>query len=241
MNISNANAIADFDKGDRKQVNVSSLKCNNINVNVNGLELDVFPPFLKDDVMEADAAEPNSADNWYSGTEGNDKSDFRNFKYVCINNNNNIVIATEEPEPPIITLYVTNQGDNTVEIYDISSNPTAPVNQGQFNAGNLVFPTGIAIQGTTLYVVNFFTDDNVEIYDISIPTVPVHQGQFGTGDLNNPFGIAIQGTTLYVTNQGDNTVEIYDISIPTVPVNQGQFGTGDLNVPTGIAIQVTTQ
>ena len=39
LNISNANVIADFDDVDRKQVNVSSLKCNNININVNGLEL----------------------------------------------------------------------------------------------------------------------------------------------------------------------------------------------------------
>ena len=46
LNISNANVIADFDDVDRKQVNVSSLKCNNININVNGLELYVLPPFL---------------------------------------------------------------------------------------------------------------------------------------------------------------------------------------------------
>jgi len=31
---------------DRKDISISSLKYNNINVNVNGLELDVFPPFL---------------------------------------------------------------------------------------------------------------------------------------------------------------------------------------------------
>ena len=47
FNILNANAIADFDnKGDRKQqVSVNSLKCNNINVNVNGLELCFAPLF----------------------------------------------------------------------------------------------------------------------------------------------------------------------------------------------------
>ena len=31
---------------DRKDVSVSSLKCNNINVNVNGLELDILSPSL---------------------------------------------------------------------------------------------------------------------------------------------------------------------------------------------------
>jgi len=47
MNISNANAIAGYDNSDKKkQVSLNSLKCNNINVNVNGLELSLLPPFL---------------------------------------------------------------------------------------------------------------------------------------------------------------------------------------------------
>jgi hypothetical protein len=33
-------------KSHGKDVSVKSIKCNNINVNVNGLELDVLPPFL---------------------------------------------------------------------------------------------------------------------------------------------------------------------------------------------------
>ena len=57
MNISNANAMADFDNLDVKQVSVSSLKCNNINVNANGLELDVLPPFLTDSGLGVKAVE----------------------------------------------------------------------------------------------------------------------------------------------------------------------------------------
>jgi hypothetical protein len=33
-------------KSNRKDVNAKSIKCNNINVNVNGLELDIFYNFL---------------------------------------------------------------------------------------------------------------------------------------------------------------------------------------------------
>jgi hypothetical protein len=33
-------------KSNRKDVNAKSIKCNNINVNVNGLELDIFYHFL---------------------------------------------------------------------------------------------------------------------------------------------------------------------------------------------------
>ena len=43
------------------------------------------------------------------------------------------------------TLYVTNLGDNTVEIFDIN-NPTAPVRVGEFGAGDLIDPWGIAIR-----------------------------------------------------------------------------------------------
>jgi hypothetical protein len=60
LKIQNANGIADFDKRDRKQhVSVSSLKCNNIKVNVNGLELSVFPSFLGS-VAAAEAVEPHT-------------------------------------------------------------------------------------------------------------------------------------------------------------------------------------
>ena len=58
INIPNANAIAYLDnKEDKKSVSVSTLKCNNINVDVNGLELEVFPPFLGGDEVAATAAE----------------------------------------------------------------------------------------------------------------------------------------------------------------------------------------
>ena len=99
MNISNTNAIADFDKDDKK--GVSSLKCNNINVNVNGLELDVLPPFLGGDSGLADtAAEDNSGANSFAA--GNDDgSQISDFRFICINNNNNTVIeGEEEPIPP---------------------------------------------------------------------------------------------------------------------------------------------
>lgn len=44
-------------KEDKNNVSVSSLKCNNIHVNVNGLELDAFPPFLADNGLTAEAVE----------------------------------------------------------------------------------------------------------------------------------------------------------------------------------------
>ena len=84
-----------------KKISVSSLKCNNINVNVNGLTLDVFPPSLAGgEVLASAAEEANTGASSYPGNGGSDGgAEFKNFKFVCINNNNNTVV--QEPIPPV--------------------------------------------------------------------------------------------------------------------------------------------
>lgn len=87
-------------------------------------------------------------------------------------------------------LYVANDGDSTVEIYNISI-PSSPVRLGQFGGvGELNNPLGLAITGTTLYVTNF-GDSTVEIYDITTPATPVRVTQFNNGNLINPAGMVI--------------------------------------------------
>ncbi|HJT85417.1 MAG TPA: hypothetical protein VJ697_13135, partial [Nitrososphaeraceae archaeon] len=111
MNISNANAIADFDnKEDRKQ-QVSSLDCSNYNVNVNGLELDVLPPFLADNsglTTEAAGTVDGNTDpsSVVSGNNG-ETSEIKDFRVICssYNDNKNIeageeIILPEPPTPP---------------------------------------------------------------------------------------------------------------------------------------------
>jgi hypothetical protein len=79
---------------------VKKVKCNNINVNVNGLELNVLPPFLADSgIIGAEAAEGNNDANSIAGNS--DASKINDFRFICINNNNNIVIEEEEPTPPV--------------------------------------------------------------------------------------------------------------------------------------------
>ena len=79
-----------------KKISVQSLKCNNINVNVNGLTLDVFPPFLGG----GEVADGETDANSFAGNNG-DGSQINDFRFVCINNNNNTVIEAEEPIPPV--------------------------------------------------------------------------------------------------------------------------------------------
>ncbi len=89
-------------KEDKKNVSVQSLKCNNINVNVNGLELSVLPPFLGGGEVAAEAVEPNTDASSFAGIGGaNDGSEINDFRFICINNNNNTVVGDdEEPIPP---------------------------------------------------------------------------------------------------------------------------------------------
>jgi hypothetical protein len=74
-----------------KDVSVKFVKCNNINVNVNGLELDIndLPNgFLGDDAADTQAS---GLGNGMSGGSNGPSKGFDNdgFVFVCINNNNN--------------------------------------------------------------------------------------------------------------------------------------------------------
>lgn len=101
---------------DTKVVSVSSLKCNNINVNVNGLELNLTSvPFLSGLLgSEAQASDEGytGANSYGSGErsygDGKSRSD-GDFKFICINNNNNTVVGGNDtddgvtpPPPPFI-------------------------------------------------------------------------------------------------------------------------------------------
>jgi hypothetical protein len=92
-------------KSDAKNVSVKSIKCNNVNVNVNGLELDGLPPSLGGLLNGGEGDEGQYGANSYgSNGYGGQQSGYDNknsFKFVCINNNNNTVIGGGEPIPPI--------------------------------------------------------------------------------------------------------------------------------------------
>jgi hypothetical protein len=163
LNISNANGIADFDKADKKQVSVNSLKCDNINVNVNGLELSVLSPFLGSEVA-AEAVESNTDVNSFAAGNNEDGSRIHDFRFICINNNNNTVIWGEEsesPEPPTpttanLTVNKTTTcdpeqfGEECDTVYQISitgNNPTP----NTFNASDT---TVVVTFGAGVYNVN---------------------------------------------------------------------------------------
>jgi hypothetical protein len=95
---------------DRKSINVSSLKCNNINVNVNGLELDVLPPSLSTLLTGGEANDNAYSYGSVNGNYGSESSGSEtDFRFICINNNNNTVVIEQPEEPTTGTLKVTKQ------------------------------------------------------------------------------------------------------------------------------------
>jgi len=91
-------------KSKDNSVNVNKIKCNNINVNVNGLDFNVFPSFLGDSGLAAEAAdEVNTDASSFTGNGANGNiSKINDFRFICINNNNNTFVGVdnEEPTPP---------------------------------------------------------------------------------------------------------------------------------------------
>ena len=127
MLVAQAEPYYGMDK-DRKVVSVSSLKCNNINVNVNGLELEILPSALSALLTgeEADA----SAYSYGSGTGnyGSGQSSSENdFRFICINNNNNnnIVVGGREGGGNVIEPTATLAVTKTVTCTPNDTSPQA--------------------------------------------------------------------------------------------------------------------
>ena len=108
-----------YDKSkDSSSVTVKKIKCNNINVNLNGFsgnEIGTLPTGLSglatDEAQAEDEGEvgANSVGSDGGRLSGSDS----NSRFVCINNNNNVVV---EEEPTTAILKVTKQIDCTDDI-----------------------------------------------------------------------------------------------------------------------------
>ena len=91
-------------------VNIKKVKCNNINVNLNGIDVNIGAPNGNGPITEAQAAEDERLESNSFGSDsrsGNNyvrdgHSDYdTDFRFVCINNNNNTVVAVNETTPEL--------------------------------------------------------------------------------------------------------------------------------------------
>jgi len=88
------------------------------------------------------------------------------------------------------------------------------------------FPSGVAFDGTNIWVTNLF-DDDVSRLD----PVTGDRTDFAVGD--NPYGVAFDGTNIWVTNQIDDDVSRLD----PVTGDRTDFAVGDF--PFGVAFDGT--
>jgi hypothetical protein len=139
----------------KDSVNVKKIKCNNINVNVNGIELNVTSfPFLNgvaDDDKDSSEGKYGDASYRSDGSYGNGGSygdrnsdkDKDDFSFVCINNNNNVVVSA-----PNVTDGADEKGceecfaDLTVDLKVILNEALA---EG-FSIGPLEIPPGSTVE-----------------------------------------------------------------------------------------------
>ncbi|MFI5332679.1 MAG: beta-propeller fold lactonase family protein [Candidatus Babeliales bacterium] len=143
--------------------------------------------------------------------------------------------------PDGTTAYVTNFGNNSVSVINLTSNSVTQTVTGTFNG-----PTGIAINsaGTFAYVTNN-TGNTVSVINLSSNTVIQ---TITSADFNGPQFIAIAPNGFaYVTNNTGNTVSIIDLSNNTVigiVTDPHQFLSGPFAIainPNGTTAYVTNQ
>ncbi len=96
-------------------------------------------------------------------------------------------------------------------------------------------PIGVAVSGTTAYVVNHDAN-TLQVFNVANPAAPVLLGSVGTG--SQPISVAVSGTTAYVVNHAGNTLQVFNVASPASPVLLGSVGTG--SQPISVAVSGTT-
>jgi hypothetical protein len=148
-------------KSNGKDVSIKKVKCNNINVNVNGLTLNTTSvPFLSNllaSEAHADEDERGASSYGSGGSYGSDGSygdkksgSDKSFKFICINNNNNNVAGgnvTVPPTTPPTPTPVENECEECFDnlTVDLQVILNAALLEG-FSIGELVVPAGSTLE-----------------------------------------------------------------------------------------------
>jgi hypothetical protein len=188
------------DDKDSKSVSIKKVKCNNINVNLNGINVDfgfpnngpvTDPVAVTQEEEDDDDEESNSIENENDksdeGREGEFDSD-TNSRIVCINNNNNIVVGEEEPELTCEECFTENLNDVELEtiiqiliILDLNdleglcealSDPTLSNQQKIVGLISLLFASGVEDEDTILEILECLEELDLVIVpeELPIPT-----------------------------------------------------------------------
>ncbi len=142
--------------------------------------------------------------------------------------------------------YVTSYGESALSIIDIS-NPASPsfvseiTEAGDSVNRELSGAHGLFVDGRYAYIASY-TDDGVEIVDISNPALPTHAGAYenASDKLNGATDIIVSGKYAYVSGALDDGIAILDISdVSSIQPVSNILDDADreLDGPAGMALQ----
>jgi sugar lactone lactonase YvrE len=131
-------------------------------------------------------------------------------------------------------VYVADDSDNQVDIFNSSGVPQSPLGSGVF-----VEPMGVAVDGSGRILATDMARDQVDLFNGG---ALVQWGATGNniGQLESPAGIAVNsaGTSVYVADQGNQRIQVF--TEQGVPVTYwgsfGTSGTGTFSAPNGVAL-----
>ena len=147
-----------------------------------------------------------------------------------------------------ISLYVTDYSNHAIRVVDTGTAVVTTLAgvKGSFGTTDATgtnaqfkFPRGLAISGTSLYVVDY-GNHAIRVVDTGtavVTTLAGVKGSFGTTDatgtnaqFTSPYGLAISGTSLYVSDNGNEAIRVVDTGtavVTTLAGVKGSFGTTD--------------
>jgi hypothetical protein len=124
-------------------------------------------------------------------------------------------------------LWVSNSGNNTVSLFDVTGAPTV------LSGGGLSAPSGIAIDASgNAWVTNKNGNSVTSITAAGVPAA----ASITSGVLNAPSSVAIDGLgNLWISNSGSSTIS--EISVSGTTINSStNYASGGINAPLAIAV-----
>ncbi|HET9850236.1 MAG TPA: right-handed parallel beta-helix repeat-containing protein [Candidatus Saccharimonadales bacterium] len=113
----------------------------------------------------------------------------------------------------------------------------APTYIGQNSDTKLNNPKSVYVQGRYAYVANY-SNNKLDVYDITKPTTPTFIGENSDSNLNEPTSVKVSGHYAYITSYGNNKLEIYDISNPASPTYiAASAGYDEISGPSSVYVQ----
>jgi hypothetical protein len=98
-----------------------------------------------------------------------------------------------------------------------------PVELTSGGATTAAYPVSVFVSGRYAYV-TAYSDNKLQIFDVSNPASPVDVSGGGATTANSPHGVYVAGHYAYVVSASGNKLQVFDVSKPSSPVDVSSGG-----------------